>query len=248
MIALNHVTKSFGARKVLDDISLNFEAGKTHVLLGSSGCGKSTMLRLIIGLSFPDSGEIIVNKIGVSPATQAQIPLHAGYVIQDGGLFPHLTAHENVALAASSAGWSRDRTTARLRELSELVGLSQNLFGRYPKQLSGGQGQRVGLMRALLLDPEILLLDEPLAALDPIVRYSLQTELKRVFNSLKKTVIIVTHDIGEAAFFGHTVTLLDQGRVVQTGSFREIIKNPATDFVREFIMSQRPPPDLQELL
>lgn len=248
MIVLSRVSKQFDGKKVLKPITLTLKECQTHVLLGSSGCGKSTLLRMILGLLPYDSGNIQLQNIHVTPEAQPQVALQVGYVIQEGGLFPHLTAKDNVSLSASVRGWSNKKIDSRLWELSELVQLEKPLLQKYPKELSGGQRQRVGLMRALMLDPTTLFLDEPLGALDPIVRFGLQEELKRIFNSLKKTVVIVTHDIGEAAFFGHTITLLHEGEMIQHGTFFDLVKNPASRFVTEFLSAQRPPPELRELL
>src|SRR5256885_16721595 len=177
-----------------------------HVLLGSSGSGKSTVLRLILGLLHPDGGEVRVEPVA---------PI--GYVVQEGALYPHLTAARNVVLPARAAGWTAARQAARLDALAALVDLEPELMGRYPHQLSGGQRQRVSLMRALMLDPPVLLLDEPLGALDPLIRSDLQADLRGIFRALRKTVVLVTHDLGEAAFLGDRIVLMQAGRVVPQG-------------------------------
>jgi len=248
MIELTDISKSFDGKTVLTNISLTFEKGSTHVLLGSSGCGKSTLLRIISGLIPADSGTVRIEETSISPSNQPEIAPKLGYVIQEGGLFPHLTAGQNVSLVAKTLGWELQKIEHRLNELAELVGLEKSHLVRFPKQISGGQRQRVALMRALMLDPSTLLLDEPLGSLDPIIRTELQSELKRVFNSLKKTVVLVTHDIGEAAYFGHTVTLLNEGVILQHGKFEDLLRNPSASFVTEFINAQRPAPGLKELL
>jgi osmoprotectant transport system ATP-binding protein len=161
-----------------------------------------------------------------------------GYVVQDGGLYPHLTAFDNVALAAEAQRWPPARITRRVGELADLAGLDGDMLRRYPRELSGGQRQRVGLMRALVLDPPILLLDEPLGALDPIVRAELQEQLSRLFARLAKTVVLVTHDIREAARLGHRITLLTAGRVVQHGTFADLAERPASPFVTQFLTAQ----------
>jgi osmoprotectant transport system ATP-binding protein len=232
MIALHHVTKRFGARVAVDDVSLTVSTGDTHVLLGSSGSGKSTILRLVLGLVQPDAGEVRIDSDGARP----------GYVVQDGALYPHLTAARNVTLPARAAGWSEQRHAARLEELGALVGLEPALLALYPHQLSGGQRQRVSLMRALVLDPPLLLLDEPLGALDPIARAELQGHLVTIFGALGKTVLIVTHDIREAFVFAAAITLLHRGRVVQQGTFADLARRPAEPFVSEFLRAQAPPP------
>jgi osmoprotectant transport system ATP-binding protein len=240
MIALREVTKTFAGRVAVDHVSLVVEAGRTHVLLGSSGCGKSTILRLILGLLRPDSGEVVIGP----SATGRRM----GYVVQDGALYAHLTAARNVTLPARAEGWTAERQAARLTTLADLVGLDRRLLDHYPAQLSGGQRQRVGLMRALMLDPSVLLLDEPLAALDPIARAELQLQLARIFRELGKTVVLVTHDIREAFVFGSRITLLSGGRVVQQGTFAELSQQPADPFVAEFLRAQAPPPEMTRYL
>jgi osmoprotectant transport system ATP-binding protein len=238
VIAVHEVTKRFGATPALDAVSLEVRPGTTHVLLGSSGSGKSTMLRLILGLIWPDAGSVRVDGTPVEPGTRDGLLARMGYVVQDGGLYPHLTAFDNVALAAEAQRWPRPRIAGRVGELAELAGLDGDMLRRHPRELSGGQRQRVGLMRALVLDPPILLLDEPLGALDPIVRAELQEQLGRLFARLAKTVVLVTHDIREAARLGHTITLLTAGRVVQHGTFADLAERPASPFVTQFLTAQ----------
>ena len=169
------------------------------------------------------------------PAVRRQI----GYMIQEGGLFPHLTARDNVALMPRYLRWPAERTAARLVELMDLVRLTPTLLDRYPRQLSGGHRQRVGLMRALVLDPAVLLLDEPLGDLDPMVRAELQDELRSVFRTLQKTVVLVTHDLAEAGYLGDRLTLLRSGRIVQQGTLAELLDRPADDFAARFVQAQR---------
>ena len=242
MIILRDVTKIFGARVAVDHVSLVVEPGTTGILLGSTGSGKSTVLRLILGLLRPDSGEIAVDGVRVTAETRNDVLRRIGYVVQDGALYPHLTARRNVTLPARADGWAEARTAERLDVLVEVVGLERNLLDLYPAQLSGGQRQRVGLMRALMLDPPVLLLDEPLGALDPISRAELQVQLTRIFRELRKTVVIVTHDVREAFVLGSTITLLNRGRVVQQGTFADLARRPAEPFVIEFLSAQTPPP------
>jgi osmoprotectant transport system ATP-binding protein len=248
MIGVRHVSKRFGQVVALDDVSLDVAPGTTHVLLGPSGSGKSTLLRVLLGLVVPDAGEAHVD--GVRPGLSGRQALagRVGYVVQEGGLYPHLTAEGNVRLPAQAAGWTRTRTDARVRELAALVGFDDTVLARYPAELSGGQRQRVGLMRALVLDPPVLVLDEPLGALDPIVRADLQAELRRLFAILGKTVVLVTHDVREAVVLGATITLLRAGRVVQQGSFAELARHPVEAFVTEFLKAQAPPAELREHL
>ena len=248
MIQLEGVTKAFGEKVAIDDLSTRFERGRTHVLLGSSGCGKSTILRLILGLLTPERGVVRVDGQPVEAGSRRALLKKMGYVVQEGGLYPHLTARRNVTLAAEAQKWSAERVEPRVEELARLVGLDDAMLRRHPDELSGGQRQRVSLMRALLLDPPILLLDEPLGSLDPIVRADLQQQLKEIFTPMGKTVILVTHDIGEAAFFGHSITLMTAGRIVQQGTFADLTQKPATDFVTTFLMAQKPPPAMREYL
>jgi osmoprotectant transport system ATP-binding protein len=239
-IVLKDVRKTFsGASCALQSLSLTFGSARTHVLLGSSGSGKSTLLRLIAGITPPDTGEILVEDVPQTPENQPRIAEKIGYVIQDGGLFPHLTAAGNISLKSELLGKPKPKIQSRIHELSALVGIAPSLLERLPRQLSGGERQRISLMRALMLDPPILLLDEPLGALDPIVRRSLQRELRRIFDRLQKTVILVTHDVAEAQFFGETVTLMNDGRIVQRGSFQDLVSHPRVPFVSEFILAQR---------
>jgi osmoprotectant transport system ATP-binding protein len=241
MIVLRDVTKIFGARAAVHDVSLVVDTGTTGVLLGPAGSGKSTILRLILGLLGPDAGRIEVDGVPVMPATRDDVRRRIGYVVQEGALYPHLTARGNVTLPARADGWPAARVAARLEALAAVVGFEPELLDRYPRQLSGGQRQRVGLMRALMLDPPVLLLDEPLGALDPISRAGLQAELSAIFRDLRKTVVLVTHDVREAVVLGATITLLNAGRVVQHGTFDDLARRPAEPFVTTFLEAQRPP-------
>jgi osmoprotectant transport system ATP-binding protein len=239
MFELRGVAKRFGPGFALAGIDLDIPTGETTVLLGSSGCGKSTLLRLLIGLLTPDAGEV---RFDGSPITRERLPSlrqRTGYVVQDGGLFPHLTARDNVTLMARHLGWERARLDARVAELDELARLPAGALDRFPAQLSGGQRQRVALLRALMLDPDVLLLDEPLGALDPMIRSDLQADLKQAFDRLKKTVVLVTHDLGEAAFLGVRVVLMREGRVVQQGTLDDLVHRPVDPFVTRFVHAQR---------
>jgi len=248
MITVRQVSKRYGATVALEDVSLEVTPRTTHVLLGSSGSGKSTLLRVILGLVEPDSGEARVDGVAVTPATRGHLVGRVGYVVQEGGLYPHLTVRGNVSLPAEALGWPGARIAERVRGLAELAGIDEAMLARYPAELSGGQRQRVGLMRALVLDPPLLLLDEPLGALDPIVRADLQAELRRLFGALGKTVLLVTHDVREAVLLGAAITLLRGGRVVQQGTFADLAHKPAEPFVTEFLSAQAPPPELREYL
>jgi osmoprotectant transport system ATP-binding protein len=241
MLILSRVSKRYNDTMALAPTDLQVSTGQTTVLIGPSGCGKSTLLRLIVGLSQTNSGTITLEGTELSPANLLQMRQRMGYVIQEGGLFPHLTVRDNVTVMARYLQRDADWITHRLAEMAQLVRLPLELMKRFPAELSGGQRQRVSLMRALILDPELLLLDEPLGALDPMIRYELQRELKSIFAQLGKTVIMVTHDIAEAAFFGHTIVLMREGHIVQTGSFKMLARTPAEPFVEQFINAQREP-------
>ena len=239
LVKLEDVSKRYGEAIALDSTNLSVESGKTTVLIGPSGCGKSTLLRLIIRLIAPDSGSIELNGKPVTPDNIDALRRRIGYVIQEGGLFPHLTTRANVLLMARHIGKPEEETRNRLIELCELTRFSQNLLPRYPLELSGGQRQRVSLMRALMLSPELLLLDEPLGALDPLVRASLQTDLKEIFTRLGQTVLFVTHDLAEAIYFADEIVLMNEGRIVQKGPISDLRKRPADPFVSKFINAQR---------
>jgi osmoprotectant transport system ATP-binding protein len=240
MFRLDSVSKSYGGEKAIDEVSLAIEPGDTTVLIGPSGSGKSTLFGLFTGLLRPDAGIVYYRDQDISRGSIRELRQRIGYVIQDGGLFPHLSGRANVSLLAAYLGWSRSRIASRIDELLELTRLSSSVLARYPAEMSGGQRQRVALVRALMLDADVLLLDEPLGALDPMVRASLQDELAKIFRRLRKTVVLITHDLAEAAFFTDRIVLLRSGRVVQTGSIRELQNSPADDFVRQFVRAQQP--------
>src|SRR4029079_16518999 len=239
LVKLADVSKRYADAIALHATNLSIERGTTTILIGPSGCGKSTLLRLIIRLIEPDSGSIEFNGEPITADTIGALRRRIGYVIQEGGLFPHLTARANVLLMARHIGKSKDETHKRLLELSELTRFSQNLLPRYPVELSGGQRQRVSLMRALMLSPDLLLLDEPLGALDPLVRVSLQKDLKEIFVRLRQTVLFVTHDLAEAIYFADEIVLINEGRIVQKGTITDLRERPAHSFVSEFINAQR---------
>lgn len=244
MYELQRVSKHYGATVALDGIDLSIAAGSTTALIGPSGAGKSSVLRMLVGLEWPDSGEVRFDGLPLRRETLLAQRRRIGYVIQEGGLFPHLTGAGNAALLARTVGWEAARIEARLRELAELCQLPFDALSRYPAELSGGQRQRVGLIRALMLDPAVLLLDEPLGALDPIVRHELQTQMRALFARLGKTVVLVTHDVAEAAYLGDTLVLLQAGCVLQQGSARQLLDTPAQPFVRAFMTAQRSVGDL----
>ena len=239
MFSLHRVTKSFGEAAAVNGVDLELAPGETTALIGPSGCGKSTLLRLMLGLLEPTSGDVRFDGARVTPGSSPALRQRMGYVIQSGGLFPHLTGGENVTLLARHLDWSREEVSSRLAELAPIVRIDPALLERYPSELSGGQAQRIALMRALMLDPDVLLLDEPLGALDPIVRAELQEELQDLFERLGKTVVIVTHDLAEAKFLSRTMVLMQNGRVLQSGTFEDIDNRPTDPFVRQFVSAQR---------
>lgn len=241
--ATRHASKRYGDVVALDDLSLEFAAGTTTALIGSSGSGKSTVLRLLLGLEWPDSGQVLVDGRLLQPADTLPLRRRVGYVIQEGGLFPHLSALGNLALLPQHLGWRPERIRDRARELAALTHLPDAVLGRYPAELSGGQRQRVALMRALMVDPDALLLDEPLGALDPVVRHELQDDLKRIFERLGKTVILVTHDLAEAAWFAKRLVLMRRGSLLQDGCFEDLRDRPANDFVSRFVQARRRLPE-----
>jgi osmoprotectant transport system ATP-binding protein len=225
MIEIDDVTVRHGAHEALARVTLTVARGATLAVLGPSGCGKSTLLRTLVGLVVPDTGHVRVDG-----------PI--GYVIQEGGLFPHLTSRDNVTLLARHLAWPRDRIDARVHELAQLVRLDADQLARFPQQLSGGQRQRVAIMRALMTDPDVLLLDEPLGALDPLVRAELQDELRALFAKLQKTTVLVTHDLAEAAHLASTFALMREGRVAITGSLAEL-RASSDPFVARFVHAHR---------
>jgi len=239
MFRLDHVSKAYQQRPAVENLTLDIAPGQTTMLIGPSGCGKSTLLRLLLGLVWPDEGTVRFDGRLLTPAWIAALRQRVGYVIQQGGLFPHLSARRNVTLMAEHLGWPPGRIASRVAELAALTHFPRDGLDRYPGELSGGQNQRVGLMRALMLEPEVLLLDEPLGALDPMIRFDLQQELRQIFASLRKTVVMVTHDLAEAAYLADTIVLLRDGRIVQQGPLDALLSAPADEFVTRFIQAQR---------
>jgi osmoprotectant transport system ATP-binding protein len=238
MILFHRAGKSFGNAVALQPTDLKIAAKKTTVLIGLSGSGKSTILRLISGLIEPTTGWIEINGKKLGRDTLLEIRRRMGYVIQSGDLFPHLTARQNISLVAQELRLGIDETAARAEELCLMTRFPSNLLDRYPVELSGGEQRRVSLIRALMLKPDLLLLDEPLGALDPIVRAGLLVDLKALFERANTTVIMVTHNLVEAARLGDWVVLLQSGRIVQQGPFAEFSSCPAEPFVTEFFRAQ----------
>lgn len=239
MFSLEQASKRYDGTVALDSIDLRIAARRVTALVGPSGAGKSTLLRLLIGLEWPDTGVVRFDGEPLRREALLEQRRRIGYVIQEGGLFPHLTARGNIALMARTLGWRREAIAARACDLADLCQLPRAALERYPVELSGGQRQRVGLIRALMLNPPVLLLDEPLGALDPLIRHDLQEELKALFARLDKTVVLVSHDIAEAAFLADELVLLRKGRLIQQGPPRELLDAPAEPFVRRFLTAQR---------
>jgi osmoprotectant transport system ATP-binding protein len=231
-IELRGAGKRYGENAVVRDVSFAIEGGETFVLIGPSGCGKSTTMKMMNRLVEPTDGEVLVHGKDVRSVDVAELRLGIGYVIQDVGLFAHYTIARNVGLVPELLGWPEDKRKKRVDELLELVGLPTSQFGaRYPRQLSGGQRQRAGIARALAADPPVVLLDEPFSALDPITRERLQDEFLALSERLKKTFVIVTHDIFEAVRLADRIAVMREGRLVQCGTPREIVHTPADDQV-----------------
>ncbi len=248
MLKLEHIYKTFHGKSVLTDVNLEVAAGATRALIGASGSGKTTLLRVTLGLIPFEKGYVKINDQALLSFRHFEWADRIGYVPQDGGLFPHISARQNIALIPKLRGWTRARIEARMAELRRLVDLEAADLLRFPYELSGGQRQRASIMRAAMMDPPVMLLDEPMAALDPLIRRSLQQELKAIFQRLAKTVLLVTHDLGEAVFLAEQISLLNEGRVLQTGTYRELLARPADPFVTLFINAQRSLPDAATVL
>ena len=239
LFRLEGVTKRYGNATALRNLSLRFAAGSVTALIGGSGSGKSSLLRMLIGLDQPDEGQVLVDDEPLQPRQRLALRRKTGYVTQDGGLFPHLTALDNLALLPRHLGWPRARIEGRAQELAGLMQLPCELLQRFPAELSGGQRQRVAVIRALMMDPDALLLDEPLGALDPVVRYELQQQLRVVFGAARRTVVVVTHDLAEAAFLAPRLVLIRDGAVVQDGTPEDFYARPADEAVRRFVSARR---------
>lgn len=234
MIRFEHVNKSFGAEKVLVDFSLHIEEGEFLTVIGRSGCGKTTMLRMINGLQIPDSGKVLVEGQDVAKADLIALRRRIGYVIQNKGMFPHMTVEENITYVPVISGKKDKQENRKLAlRLLQTVGLAQEMADRYPAELSGGQQQRVGIARALAADAKILLMDEPFGALDEITKRAMQDEMLSLQKKLHMTIVFITHDIREAMKLGDRVLVMEKGRIAQIGMPQEIREYPADDFVRE---------------
>ncbi|CAG7649766.1 Glycine betaine/carnitine/choline transport ATP-binding protein OpuCA [Paenibacillus solanacearum] len=241
MIQMTGVNKVYDdGFKALSDVNLELKKGEITVLIGPSGCGKSTTMKLINRLIEPTDGTIRIEGRSTQEWNPVDLRRKIGYVIQNIGLFPHMTIAKNVAVVPSLLKWEKSRIEARIDELLNLVGMSPDVFrNRYPSELSGGQQQRIGVIRAMAADPDIILMDEPFSALDPISREQLQDELIRLQQELKKTIVFVTHDMDEAIRIADTIVIMKDGSVVQKGKPEQILRHPANDFVKSFIGQKR---------
>ncbi|WP_366914689.1 ABC transporter ATP-binding protein [Clostridium sp.] len=236
MIKFENIKKVYGDKAVITGFNLEIEKGDFITIVGSSGCGKTTILKMVNGLNIPDEGNIYVNGKDIKNEDIIRLRRNIGYVIQGTGLFPHMTVEDNIAYVPNLINKSdKKKTNEAVNKLMKVVGLEENMRERYPDELSGGQRQRVGIARALAASPQIMLMDEPFGAVDEITRKMLQDEILRIHSELKVTILFVTHDIKEALKLGTKVLVMNKGEIVQYETPYEIIKNPANSFVKELI-------------
>ena len=235
-IEFKHVKKVYGEKVIIDDFNLKITPGEFLTVVGSSGCGKTTILKMINGLIIPDEGQVLVHDQCTQAVDLIELRRGIGYAIQGSVLFPHMTVAQNIAYVPNLLNKNdKKRTYEALSKWMKIVGLDEELINRYPSELSGGQQQRVGIARALAASPDILLMDEPFGAVDEITRSTLQDEILRIHHQENITIIFVTHDINEALKLGSRVMVMDQGKVVQLASPREILEHPKTEFVRKLV-------------
>ncbi|ASE61907.1 MULTISPECIES: ABC transporter ATP-binding protein [Chryseobacterium] len=239
MITVESVSKSFNGKKAVDAISFQADAREVLVLLGTSGCGKTTTLKMINRLIEADSGNILINGRNIRSQKVEDVRMGIGFVMQHSGLFPHYTIQQNIAVVPDLLKWNRKKTVERTLELLHKLHLSEELLSRFPYELSGGQQQRVGIARALIADSPVLLMDEPFGALDTITKADIHAEFKSLEELKNKTIILVTHDVQEAFDLGHKICLMDKGKIIQTGTPKEMLYHPENDFVKNFFAKNR---------
>ncbi|MFC5649917.1 ABC transporter ATP-binding protein [Paenibacillus solisilvae] len=241
MIKFENVTKTYpNGGKAVSNLNFHVKQGEFVCLIGPSGCGKTSTLKMINRLQESTSGNILVNGQNIKSQDPVQLRRGIGYVVQQIGLFPHMTIQENISVVPKLLGWPEEKRKLRCKELLQMVGLDPESYGnRYPAQLSGGQQQRVGVLRALAAEPDLVLMDEPFGALDPLIRESLQDELKRLQSKMSKTIVFVTHDMDEALKLADRIVLMKDGEIIQNGTPDDLLYRPASAFVEEFMGSQR---------
>lgn len=240
MLKFDHVSKIYkGGKRAVDDLNLEFESGRFIVFIGPSGCGKTTTMKMINRLIEPTEGTIYINGKNIKNTDPVKLRREIGYVIQQIGLFPHMTIQQNISLVPRLLKWPEEKQRERAKELLQLVDMPEEFLDRYPHELSGGQQQRIGVLRALAADQPLILMDEPFGALDPITRDSLQDELKKLQKELGKTIVFVTHDMDEAIKLADQIVIMRDGKLVQTGTPDEILREPANEFVETFIGKER---------
>jgi len=239
MISVQQVSKQYGQLRAVDNISFEVKEHEVLVLLGTSGCGKTTTLKMLNRLIEPDSGTILIDSQPIENRPVEELRRSIGYVMQNTGLFPHYTVAQNIAVVPRLLKWDRSKITERTKELISKLHLPSDCFEQYPNQLSGGQQQRVGLARALIANPPVLLMDEPFGALDTVTRTKIQQEFKALDELKQKTIIMVTHDVQEAFDLADRICLMDKGRIVQIGTPRDLLRRPTTAFVTEFLNAHR---------
>ncbi|MGQ5708880.1 ABC transporter ATP-binding protein [Lactobacillus sp. PSON] len=250
IIKFNHVNKKFGKNEIIEDLTFSINKGEFVTVLGSSGSGKTTTLKMINGLEKPTSGEIIVDNCNLKEANLVELRRHIGYVVQSIGLFPHMTIAQNIAVTPKLLGWNQNKINLKVKDLLKIVGLTDPSYvNRYPGQLSGGQQQRVGVARALSTNPPLMLFDEPFSALDAIIRQDLQQEIKNLHHKLSnKTFFFVTHDINEALYLGDKVMVMNHGKIEQFDTPNEIVNHPKSAYVERLIGTVRENQNLWENL
>lgn len=239
-IEFKHIRKSYGDKVIMEDFNLQVEKGEFITIIGSSGCGKTTALKMVNGLIHPDGGDILIEGENIREKDQTQLRRNIGYAIQGSVLFPHMTVEENISYVPNLLNRrNRAKTKSAVEKWMKIVGLDEEMKERYPAELSGGQQQRVGIARALSASPEILLMDEPFGAVDEITRGQLQEELLRIYHQTQITVLFVTHDIGEALKLGTKVLVMDHGEIQQYAAPAELLRHPATPFVERLVEKER---------